>query len=110
MSLCGCTDLLPGKEDYVEGPHFITIQPGTVSGDVCTDIEDFIIDDEILESTEDFTIQIEGVSPCGSIGTDNTTVVSITDNDSELLAHAFVVLVCQLMCYSQDSRLVSQMM
>ena len=69
----------------MEGPHNITIPPGTLSGDICTDIEDFIFDDNILESTEDFTIEIQGVSPCGSVGADNTTVVSITDNDSEWL-------------------------
>ena len=81
--LCVGTNLLDGNEDYVEGPHTLTIPPGTASGDVCTDIEDFIIDDEILESMENFTIAIEEVNPCGSIGADTTTVVSITNNDSK---------------------------
>ena len=75
--------LLDGNEDYVEGPHSLTIPSGTASGDVCTDIEDIIIDDEILESMENFSIAIEEVNPCGSIGADTTTVVSITNNDSK---------------------------
>ena len=68
------------------GPHTVIIPPGTLSGDsICTDIEDFIVDDAILESTEDFTVEVVSVSPCGGVGTAPTTVVSITDNDGKEL-------------------------
>ena len=78
------TDLLTDKEDYVAGPHTITIPPGTTSGDeICTDLADIIRDDNILESTESFTISIEDVSPCGDIGPENYTIVNIVDNDGE---------------------------
>lgn len=74
-------DLLPFKEDYVPGIYRIIIPPGSVSGDYCIDIEDFIVDDEILESTEIFTVNLIDVLPCGDIGPDDETEVSIFDND-----------------------------
>ena len=89
------TDLLAERGDFVEGPHIITIPPETVSGDVCTDLKSIIVDDAILESTETFIITIEGVSPCGDVGTANTTVVHITDNDGEWPCISLIM--CQIM-------------
>ena len=65
------------------GARIVTIPPGTASGDICTDLGTFIVDDAILESDETFSIQIQSVSPCGVIGTESITTVGITDNDSE---------------------------
>ena len=77
--------MLTNKEDFVEGPHNITIPAGTASGeDVCIDLDDIIIDDSILESTEDFMFSIAAILPCGDIGPENETLVNITDNDSKL--------------------------
>ena len=83
IALLLCAGLIPGKEDFVGGIHTYTISPGTTSGDICFDIEDFIIDDTVLETTEDFAIEVQSINPCGSIGTASTTVVTITDNDGE---------------------------
>ena len=77
-------DLLAEKEDYEEGNQAIEIPVGAMTGlEYCRDISTFIINDEILESTELFSIVLTSVSPCGNMGTDDTTVVEIIDNDSK---------------------------
>ena len=72
-----------GKDDYVPGLYTITIPPDSLSGDYCTDLEDIIVDDAILEMTETFYIDLVSVTPCGVLGNDLKTEISITDNDSK---------------------------
>ena len=80
------TDLLPGKEDYVDGVYTIPIPPNSGSLDeFCIDIRDFIIDDHILESNETFDITLQSVTPCGEVGSESNTVVEIIDNDSKAI-------------------------
>lgn len=43
----------------------------------------FIIDDKILESTETFSIDLIDVSPCGTVGSDDSTTIEIYDDDSK---------------------------
>ena len=88
------------------GPHTVIIPLGTLSGDsICTDIEDFIVDDAILEWTEDFTVEVVSVSPCGDVGTAPTTVVSITDNDGKVVHNLFCywLFLQRVMCVIQQS-------
>ena len=75
----------PGKEDFVGGDQQFTIPPGTMSGDFCVDIEDFIRDDVILESTEYFSIHMLSIGPCGGIAGIVYATVNITDDDGKEL-------------------------
>ena len=76
-------DATPLKEDYVEGPRPITITVNAQTGDqFCIDISSFILDDNILESTESFSIFLVTVLPCGNVDS-SVTVVEILDNDSK---------------------------
>ena len=56
-----------------------------MSGDFCVDIEDFIRDDVILESTEYFSIHIISIGPCGVIVGNAYTTVNITDDDGKII-------------------------
>ena len=56
-----------------------------MSGDFCVDIEDFIRDDVILESTEYFSIHIILISPCGGIVGIAYATVNITDDDGKII-------------------------
>ena len=94
-SPCTGTDLDPGKEDFVGGDQQFTIPPGTMSGDFCVDIEDFIRDDVILESTEYFSIHIISISPCGGIVPTYTTV-NITDDDGKIIWPCYSL--CHILC------------
>ena len=67
--------------------HTITISPGTTSGDICTDLGTFIIDDLVLELDETFGVEIGSISPCGNIGAGNVATVTITDNDGKIIVH-----------------------
>lgn len=67
------------------GTYTITIPEGSMSGDYCIDLDRLIVDDKILESTETFTVDLLGVSPCGTIGTLNATEVSILDDDCKII-------------------------
>ena len=67
------------------GVYTISIPPNAESMDeFYIDISDFIIDDKVLESNETFDIVLLSVSPCGTVGSDMTTVVEIIDNDSKI--------------------------
>ena len=77
-------DLALFKEDYVPGIYTISIPPGSFSGDYCIDIADFIVNDEILEATETFTVDLLDVLPCGNLGPDVETEVSILDDDCKI--------------------------
>ena len=67
------------------GVYTISIPPNAVSMDeFYIDISDIIIDDNVLESNEMFDIVLQSVSPCGTVGSDTTTVVEIIDNDSKI--------------------------
>ena len=52
------SDLRVGKEDYVPGFHTITIPANSISGDYCTDIQEFIVDDDVLEDVENFNVEL----------------------------------------------------
>ena len=68
--------------DYQSGPQTIVIPSGAVDGDTaCIDASLFILDDEILESTETFNLILSSVSPCGDVDSE-ATVVEIIDDDS----------------------------
>ena len=83
LSFVFSLDVLPLKEDYVEGPRPITITVNAETGDhFCIDISSFILDDVILESTESFNISLVDVLPCGNVDS-SVTVVEILDNDSK---------------------------
>ena len=70
--------------DYQSDPQTIIIPSGAVDGDTaCTDASVFILDDEVLESTETFSITLSSVSPCGDVDS-GATVVEIMDDDSKL--------------------------
>ena len=56
-----------------------------MSGDFCVDIEDFIRDDVILESTEYFSIHIISIGPCGGIVGIAYATVNITDDDGKII-------------------------
>ena len=77
------TDLTFGKEDYVPGYYTITIPANSASGEYCTDIQDFIVDDYVLEGVEHFNVNLYEVAPCGALGPPLVTVVYIEDNDGK---------------------------
>ena len=69
--------------DYQSDPQTIVISDGAVDGDtVCIDVS-LILDDEILEPTETFSITLSSVSPCGDIDS-GATVVEIVDDEGKL--------------------------
>ena len=77
-------DVLPGKEDYRPYNQTIVIPVGAQEGNsYCINMSYFIIDDEILESAETFSIELIDVSPCGTVGSADSTTVEIIDNDSK---------------------------
>ena len=75
---------MAGKEDYRPYNQTIAIPVGAqVGNSYCIDMSYFIIDDEILESAETFSIDLIDVSPCGTVGSDDSTTVEIIDNDNK---------------------------
>ena len=77
--------IIVGNSDYQSDPLTIVFSNGAVDGDTaCIDASLFILDDEILESTETFSITLSSVSPYGVVDS-GATVVEIINDDSKLL-------------------------
>ena len=53
----------------------------TTGDSFCVDLSLFVLEDEILESTESFRIFLDSIEPCGSVKPE-MTLVNIVDNDS----------------------------
>ena len=66
--------------DYEVGPQNVEFEMAN-SDTQCVDIS--IIDDDLVEPMEDFTVEIAAVSPFVNLGSSISAVVGITDNDSK---------------------------
>ena len=84
MHSFSASDLSFGKEDFVSRYFFITIPYNATSGPYCTDIQDFIVNDYVLEGPEEFSVNLVAVSPCGTLGSNLSTVVNIENDDGKL--------------------------
>ena len=83
LSFVFSLDATPLKEDYLDNFQPITITVNAQTGDqFCIDISLFLLDDNILESTELFSISLVNVLSCGNVDS-SVTVVEILDNDSK---------------------------
>ena len=81
----GCINLNTGAEnDFLPSKQAIIITANATRGDLfCVDLSRIVLDDEILEYTENFTVVIDSIEPCGSVNpAEQETYVFITDNDS----------------------------
>ncbi len=57
--------------------------------EVCTSVS--LVDDEIVEGTQTYSIFINGASPFVIFDSENVLVVEIGDNDCKLLPHAHYI-------------------
>ena len=79
------------NEDFNAQPLTFLIPAGSNNGDTfCIDISNLILDDQILEFTETFSITLTAASPCGAVAAGGITV-SITDNESKLSIFDFTI-------------------
>ena len=74
------------NDDYSPFSFTITIPDNAQAGvSFCTDVTIPVVDDEIVEFTERFSIRISSTDPVVTIGMPNTAVVNINDNDDSEL-------------------------
>ena len=67
-------------EDYTGDVRMISVP----AGELTQEFTMTIVDDNITECNETFTVTISSVTTCGvTIGSDSSTVVRITDDDSK---------------------------
>lgn len=73
---------IEAEYDFQSNNQTITIMDNATTGDsFCVDLSLFVLEDEILESTESFRIFLDSIEPCGSVKPE-MTLVNIVDNDS----------------------------
>ena len=73
---------IEAEYDFQSKNQTIIVMDNATTGDTfCVDLSLFVLEDEILESTESFVIFLDSVEPCGSVKP-GMTRVNIIDNDS----------------------------
>ena len=66
-------------------PSPVTVVSFTMSSSDTQCIDITIVNDNVVEPEEDFTVELSPISPFVDIGTTSSAVITLTDGDSECL-------------------------